>query len=271
MLPSHTPEVFILPRGWDRPSCGREVERVVANIAKERPDDAFLRRWMLRQWGNASVFVSYELLCSIWTLARLGRVTEIEKLTQVGSSPNGSFARALADTWDLLEVSRADAVTAVRNIVDLGGDDPAATSSEVARCRWISEGDLTRIGDLADQARHDDTRRVDLAAAVSALAGRVEADPDRFCPPRVADLEAGQIRRLAESAGLEVESDPQIRREVHEQVAAAGLAADADRLIPLGVEALRRGLTDEFSEALARRAAGELDWADDLHETLGIT
>jgi hypothetical protein len=89
-------------------------------------------------------------------------------------------------------------------------------------------------------------------------------------PSSVAELSDGQVRRLAESSGLATDGDVSLRRELNVIVADAGLRADADRLIGLGVAAHRAGLSELFAAALERRRNGEVGWADDLHEQLGV-
>lgn len=270
LFPVHTKDQIVLPLGWERNATGRELDRAVANIVVADPDDATLRRWMLRQWGNAAVTVTFELVASLWTLARLGRIHEIEGLATIGAG-NPSLARALADAWDILEVSRSEAVAAVTRLCQTGRSADAVRS-DVARARWLAESHLRRVERTAERSATDEPGTAELLDnEVLAFAAQVAADPDRLIPSRVAQLNVGQVRRLCEGLGLDPDGDSRLRRQVSASVAEAGLAADSDRLVGLGVAAARAGLDDLFATALERRSEGALDWADELHAALGIT
>lgn len=269
LFPRHTKDEYVLPHGWERTATGRELDRAVANIVASDPDDATLRRWMLRQWGNAAVPVSFELVSSLWTLARLGRIHEVTGLATIGAG-NPSLARALADAWEILEVSRAEAVAAVERLCE-PGRAAVHVRDDVARARWLAESDLVRVERAAERAAGGEPgTQALLDREVEEFAARVAADPDRLRPAKVAQLNSGQVRRLCEGIGLDPDGDSRLRRQVSAKVAEAGLSVDSDRLVGLGVAAARAGLDDLFTAALERRSNGELDWADELHEALGI-
>ncbi len=267
LLPFHSGDRSVLFAGWESSVTGRNLGQAVPNIVQADIDDGLLNRWMLRQWADPAVVVSFELVALVWTLARLGRAGELVSLATLARTGQPSLARALADAWDLLDVSRAVAVESVDRLC-AGGQDAADVLAEVSRCRWLNEAEVGRLERAAQRVVSGEPTGA-LPSAVAQFAVNASGCVG-MRPSSVAELSDGQVRRLAESSGLATDGDVSLRRELNVIVADAGLRADADRLIGLGVAAHRAGLSELFATALERRRNGEVGWADDLHEQLGV-
>lgn len=256
----------VLPLGWDRASTGREMNRAVANIVVRRPDDETLRRWLRRHFEVRVVPVSAGLVTTLWMLARLGRVHEVGALAEKGGAP---LARALADSWELLAVARADAVDAMIRLCSAGGD-LEQVRADLARARWLGGADLLLVDAAAEAADSEDAESMArLEDAIASLAVEATRNRDRLMPELVSQLDNTQVERLCEAFGLFVENPVDLRRKVNGLIEAAGLAADSDQLVSLGLAALRAGLDNVFSDALQRHRDGDPCWAVELSESLG--
>ena len=268
LLPFHAGDQVVLFGNWEARSTGRNLRQAVPNIVNTDVDDALLNRWMLRQWANPAVVVSFELVSMVWMLAKLGRAGELGALARIAGTGQPSLARALADAWDLLEVSRAQAVEAVERLC-AGNHDADEVLAEVARCRWLAEAEIGRVEKAARRVAQGEPTGA-LPDAVAQFAANAAGRADMH-PTTVAELNDGQVRRLAEAFSLDTDGDRALRLELNHVVTKAGLRADADRLISLGVAAHRAGLAEAFAAALERRRHGDIGWADELHEQLGVS
>jgi hypothetical protein len=258
LFPQHTANRVVRTWGLGRPEVTRDVSKALRTIVCVNPDDTTVTRWLLRRNHRSVPVVTYPTVATLHKVAQFGRLDDLGQLVRVGGTVNATLAGVLVGSFDLLEVSRSDACAALAELV------AGAVPSErlVRKAGWVDDDLGRRL-----RAALDDNRQLD--AVRRRLACCSAAELDRYAPAHIGALNDGQVRRLAEQAGLDVTgTDHHLEVKVRAAIDAAGLNGDADQLVVLGVRSAQLGLWDSFVTALGRRADADLGWEDDLHAQL---
>jgi len=265
LFPQHTDTRVVIPPGFDRRAVGRDVSKAISQIVRADPDEAVLRRWLMRKHHYVHMVLGFETVAMVHRVCQLDRLGEIEELCDRGTF-NHELARLLVEAYDFLDVARADAVASVQRVLDVEVDtvDLDAALRDAAEASWLHQAEFSRM--LAALESGSRLRITDALDRLQTAAGRA---PEVFTPRGVCELSDGQVLRLAQREGFDTEGTNRTDADlVRTWVTEAGLGADADLLVADGVRVGRAGLGAEFREALARRAKGDLDWSEELNEAL---
>ena len=265
LFKAHTDEYVVLPPGMETAKVGRDMSKSVAQIVRGAPDEAMLRRWLLRKHHSIRQVLGFEIVAGVHRFAQVGRLADLEELV-VRREGNPELARLLVEAYDLLDVARGDALDALDALASRDDLDLDAVETLVARASWLAEASFGRIQRRIDLVRGGAGEVVDVLNAVVRLAA---SSASVFRPASDGALSDGQVRCQVPKAGLDLEGVTHKEVEtVRSWVSDADLTADADLLISDGVRALRAGCGELFRESLQKRAAGDLAWAQDLNEKL---
>lgn len=247
----------VVPVGFEVSSRQpRDVAKALAQIVVRDPDESICARFVSRRYAATAPVVTFPLIAAVWRFATLGRLGEIH---EVNPDDREFLATAIA-AYDLLEVARASAMEALHYLLS-GPEDLDAIAAACAKLHFVAAGEMQRLERIVELARTSAESRRLLAQELGFLAQRVRSAPRNYVLRTIADLNDGQVMRIAQAAGVETNqptraTEAEIRRRLDE----LGLAADADRLVPLGTHAIAAGLEVEFWDAVGLRADGDPDW-----------
>lgn len=270
LFKGHSDDFVILPWGFERSAAGRDLSKAVAQIVRAKPDEAMMRRWLMRRYHRIRQVLGFETVALIHRLCQIGRLGEVDQLPSRGEF-NFDLARILVEAYDLLDVARGDAVSSIEALMTHADEvldrnmapNLALIETNLVNGGWLSEATLGRL--LA--ALKENSERA--VVVLSQFRRSVNASPVTYRPQAVAALTDGQVRRLAEREGLRLEgASYQEAETIRSWVSDAGMGSDADLLVADGIRAFRAGLGQLFQDALTRRAEGDLTWADELNDAL---
>jgi hypothetical protein len=259
---SSGPPVVIVPPGFERTAPhGRDVAKALAAVVVADPDEAVVTRFIARRYASTAKVLTFPLVASVWRFAVSGRLDEIDQI----NPDNLVFAELQVAAYDTLEVARLDCHAGIRTLCAADVSDLQVLSDAAARCRWVAEGEVSKLEKLIEVAEKSETARPLLAKELRFFAQAVQAAPDRYLPGSIADLNEAHVLRIGQAAGLAVDGgsrsdEADIRRRLQD----LGLGSDVDRLVPEGIRAASVDLGDVFWDAMERRASGDPSWDDDL-------
>lgn len=265
------PRDIVLPDGfaqpWEDPATGEEVTRdvrkaygaIVAAFGGST-DQATIIRFLARS-AQAPQVLQAEHLSIVWTLARMGRLDEIDKVNPSYWSLNQQFVAA----YDILEGARADAMRALARLLsDRDALDPSEAPNLVAHLRPLFEADARRIGEIADMDPSPQRDRF-LARELNWLVKRIESNPSMWLLDNIGKLHDGQMRRVCELHGLNVAGHSRTDESaIRDRLGDLGLRPDEDTLVPMALRARNAGFEDMFWEAMSRRAKNDPAWDAEL-------
>lgn len=263
-----TAPVVVLPLGFEqRKQQPRNVKNAYAAIATVLPDSATLTRWIHRTWANSVPQLSRSFVTVIWTFASMGRIEEVADL-------NPKDRNVVAHTVEAFMLLRASAQAANDALLELLATDPSDLDEFEHLCETASllhEGDFGRLRNKAIMFRDrpGDEAAAALTKELRWLRQRVEQNPSGYFIDDVGAINAGQLARILDNAGLVSEEENRSRAiEIGKQLTDVGAGADADLLVPLGVAASNAGCDQIFWDAVERRCAGDIDWDLELQDAL---
>lgn len=266
--PQATPTVSV-PLGFERTAPhGRDVAKALAAIVVVDPQEDVVTRFLARRYASTAKVLTFPLVASVWRFATLDRLDDLGSI----NPKNMVFNELLVSAYDMLEFARRDCNDAVRTLAVGDVSDLQALSDAAARCRWVNEGEITRLERSIEMAKASPSSVSLLTKELEFFQATVRARPDLFLVASIEDLTEAHVRRIGQAAGLAVDGENRslesdIRRRLHE----LGLASDVDRLVPEGVRAASAGLTDTFWEAMSRRVDNDPCWDEDLLEAFELS
>lgn len=233
------PEVEI-PSGFSPRALDRDVRAAYAAVVANQPSPAELQRFVDRTRRTGEVTPSYESVAAVTFFVRLGRT---DALAQV-SPKSVAFAALAVKSYDLVEVARADAISAMCDVL-CAQADTEKTLEAVERASVLYATQLRRFarvlalpGDGPSASLLDRERE--------ALSQRILAAPTQWALDSPARLDDAQIRRISGAAGLDLDRDRQLEREIRQRLVDAGRGQDADVLIPAALDAVANGTEEAF-------------------------
>lgn len=265
-------DTIAIPEGFSKEELGHDVRKAVASILHHRPDEALIRRFIIRTNNRAHMVLTFGLVSSVAAIAQLGRIAEIDG---VAKSRDGSYipelSRMLVASYDLLDVSRADAMTALVDIMmtsTIETIDFANLEHQIVKARWVNEAAFTRLEITLDEAK-ESGNSAPLALELSRLVSRIKANPNNWLLANISQLTEGHVMSICKQAGISIEdTSRQEESNVKSWIVDAGLSNELDQLISTGIQAYRCELDEVFKAALVLRREGNLDWDAELASAL---
>jgi hypothetical protein len=252
------PQPIVVPRGFERKAWhGRDVTKALAAIVVTDPDDETVARFISREYQEQAKVLTYEHLHLVWFYAKMQAEAKLEEF----GAKNPVFAALAVEAFDTLDYARRDAGDALRELAAGNVDDLDALLHACAKAAWLAEGDLAKVERLIQAAKLRDTAVNALARELGYLSQRLKTTPARYLPRTIAELNAGQIRRIAAAAGLDVDNGGRDdERELRQRLRDYGFGADLDRLVPDGMNAIRTGRLDQFFRVMDARKDRDNTW-----------
>lgn len=259
-------KVVLVPEGFEKTSkYKRDVSKAYCAIIERNPDDEVITRFLQRHYSNESKALSFPLIASVWFFLKIGRADQLIEV-----SPNNTeFIDSVLECYDLLDVSRKDALEAVEYLCSGNVDfnDLSYLDALIKKSFWLCESEFLNIQRKLETALIRDVALSSLKFEVERFVNRVKSNPTKYMPSKVSELSLGQVRRIAQLSGLDVDNDArELENNVRERLKTLGLTSDLDKLLPAGVRAAKVGRDDDFFEILQSRKLGELDWHLQLEE-----
>lgn len=277
MFPGNGDGHVVLPEGASADETGKNIEKSMAHIVHGQPDEATIRRFLARYYHDVTPSLTWGIIRAVHRFAEQGLLPAIDKAAEVRpGETNPKLAALIVQAYDMLDLACTDIRVTVEQLCaaadvlasnDCTEADIAAVTEGAARIRVAHESDIDKMLRILSATTPSDTRLA--VRELRYLAQRAEAHPKRWRPSRIDDLNEGQVRRIAEAAGVIVERvSADVDNDIRELLVDTDQSDDQDLLLTLGYEAFHRGQRELFSEALVRRSSGDLSWADDLNEVL---
>jgi len=258
----------VVPLGFERRGPHRrDLSRSIASICARQPDDTELGRWLDHKYPSEVGVLTGSDVFLIWTLARLGRLDEIDLLPS-----SRAFTQVVIAAFDLLDVGLTDARggVAVLYLTGMGEMPVDIEQLQIAatKAAWLGEARMARIsrflglGDSASSQRG-------LENELGNFAREVSANQQLWLPRTIASLGEGQVLRLVQRAGLgKADDHRKTEAEIRNKLIERGLRKDLDRLLPYAMRAVAAGAEAEYWAAIDARVSGDPDWRIELDETL---
>ena len=255
-----------MPEGFEKTSAfKRDVSKAFCAIIERKPDDEVITRFLQRHYGKNTKVLTFPMVASVWFFLKLGRAEELSEV-----SPGiPEFLETVIDSYDLLEVSRRDAIEVVDHLCSENVDysNLSYMSDILKKSYWLCEGDFQIIQRKLDTVLLRGSALQSLQVEIDRFKTRVKNNPNRYKPSSVSELTLGQIRRITQLSGIDVDNDAKdLENNVRERLKNLGLTSDLDKLLPAGVKAARIGRDEDFFEILQSRKLGEIDWHLQLEE-----
>lgn len=252
---------------------GRGIHRPLAAMLVVHPGDQQLERWMARTYTASLPLLTFPVVASVWRFATLGALDKLESV-----SPSPRFAKVAVEAWELLELSRREALAAVDQLIGplaqaavtpLGPDIQlklAERALHLARqASWLSEQDLRRVTRAAEELLVRPQAQDMLGSELRHLKQRQDRHPSVYQLGDVRQIREGQMLRICRLAGLPTEPPDSARvAELRNRIKDLGFGSDADQLTPNAVVADQVGVLEEFMAAIKARADGEHDWLEQM-------
>jgi hypothetical protein len=284
------PDCAVLPRGYDKEASGRDIGRSLSAIMMKPVDDGEIIRFVERTYTVPGTTLSADHVQLLHWVAAHGLSAKLLELAgkRVGWMKSSALSSAgpvaievkdlgvnsvlcsvLVQAYDLLEVARADAVTALGVIVRT--PDPMTTvdvdtlRGAIANARWLAAGELNRLDKLAAQVQQD-PRNARLAeilrARVHSFSLAVRHNPLGYAVGSVEQLNQGHLLQIlaANGLGADAAEEKAVLADVRARLTGMGLLNDLDRELPAGLRAWRSGRLEEFYSSRQARADGDPAW-----------
>lgn len=265
----HIPPV-ILPHGYEKGSGHRrDLGKSIAAIVVTGVEDEEIIRFVARHYEEASALLSADHVHLLWWTLSHGLA---DKLTQLQSN-HATLAGLLVQAYDLLDVARIDAITALADVLSASSDDIVGLRDALSRCRWLSPGEIGRLERVVvefERGRDNASLRKILTSRLGNFASWVRNNPDTFALTDVSQMSEAQLRAVLTLTGLSTDeaAEKEIVGELRANLTRMGLGADLDREIAEGLRAAKFGRLEEFYASRQARVDGDPDWAVAYAESL---
>jgi hypothetical protein len=256
MFPAATADgtiTVVVPDGFERAGSGRrrDVTQALGSLVASDPTSDEIADWVARQKTAGGTVLEYTVITTVHAFARFGRLDEIDTINAESPELSGTLVAAV----ELLLSGLRKGLAGYAAIVD--GAEGAELTAALAAARPLAEGRIDRLArSIASEAGATKARRV----FTSWL-----ADDDTAVPSGIGALDAGQVLRIAQAAGLgSVHTNRTDETAIRSRLADMGLGGASDQLVPAGIRAIRAGLEEPFWEAMELRSVGDEEWDEPL-------
>ena len=238
----------------------RDIANALAAIAATDPGTETVSRFVSRTYAPRTATLTYPLIVGVWGQVIRDRLAGIELVSE-----DLAFLGLAVDAYDLLDVARADGVSAVWTLANASSDNLDEVVSAAAIGGWLAEGPMRSIARAAELARSNTAAKARLDKELSHFAAAVYARPEDFLPEGVRHLTLGHVQRICTASGVRIETENRREEaEIRAVLRDMGLAADADLLVRDAVRLAEAGQLDEFWEVMATRVDGDPSWVEQL-------
>lgn len=258
----------VVPLGFERRAPHkRDVAKALASIVVARPDDDTLARFIARKYPTKAKVLTFSMVAAVWRFATLkgpDGTSRLEEIDQLNPS-NHTLNELLVAAYDLIDLAVRDANAGIATLVAADLSDLGSLRAACAKARWVAEAELGKIERLIEACELRSSAERLLTTELRFLAQRVKALPGRYTIGSIAELNEGQVLRIAQAAGLSIEGTSRAEEsEIRGRLKAMGFSSDLDRLVPEAIRAGQVGIIAEFWEAMEARQSGDTDWAQHL-------
>jgi len=266
---SNSEEDFqILPQGYEPNSNHkRDITKALLRIRNAKPSSETISRFVARTYKTRSANLDHSLMAGVWGFAKRGRLSLIENV-----SDDPVFLSQVCEAYDLIVDTIKNAEKSLKFIVNAANSssiDLAKLGDHVQVCKWLSEYEMDELNSYIDLAKINAFNLKPLREHLKKFAKRVSSWPEIFYITNIGNLTAGQIKRICELNGIEVESTASKRAfelQIRQNLKSLGLSNDQDILLPDALRAAEAGKLDEFWLILQARVDGDSTWSDQLEE-----
>jgi hypothetical protein len=250
------PGTVMIPLGYEPTGKHRrDVDKALCAILHHRPSNEVVARFVARTYTTRQSLLSYPVVAGVWGFAHRGRLGTIDL---VGGDL--VFKTQVLEAYDLLDVTRQDAVDAVQQLLGSREVAPEQALAACDRAYWLDESAFGFLRNAANCGNGLDRE-------MQSLRGKVQRVPGKYFPQEIADLTLGQVRRICEIAGIRVEPENRAEAtEIRMALKSMGFSVDADRLVPEALRCAEQGMLDEFWDVMQARADGDPEWSERLEE-----
>ena len=245
--------VVIVHASLSPEAIGKDIKGSLAEIIAACPTEADLARYIQRT-SEREKLLAYEHVTLAWLFCRLGRIDDLAEVNPGSASVSHRFA----DAYEVLELGRIRAMKAMHTLCEPEVSLDAVRDALVV-LRPVAEALVRPLEGLAAKATESSEKA--LRTELRWLRRQVDTNAAALVCQSVAQLNEGQVLRIAQAAGLHTEGSTRSEESsIRTRLANMGLSSDADQLVGTGVQAQRLGLETEFWEAVERRADGDPKW-----------
>ena len=255
----------LVPQGFPK-----RVGKALVAVVSSNPIDATLARFIEREYPTRNSVLTFTVLSSVAWWARTGRLGTIDQV----NSDNEAFCELLVQAYDLLALAITQAsegikVLATADLANMTRSTLDQIELACAKALWLDEMPIGRIEAAVGAARSSERGAVILARELMSFRQALRTQYKRY-DIGVEGLNSGQVRRIAQAAGIKVEAttraeEAKIRDRLRSDF---GFASDLDRLVPMALRSIEAGHEEEFWAAMDRRKDGARDWQDRLRYVL---
>lgn len=272
-------DLGVLPAGYDQYECGRDVATSVDAILAEPVNEAEIIRFVDRTYTIPVLQVTADHVLLLHWLASnglgyklldaAGKAAVVKggrtRVVTTGSA-NPALSKVMVDAFDLLDVTRKDALRGLAAVVRKEATTPTEVRTALTASNWLAPGEIGRVLQVCDRAVAD-PGNVALARVFTSQVGylvqAVHSAPERFIVRDVEHLTLAHVSQILTLSGLSVDGGEEkvAARELRSQLVSMGLLHDLDRELPEALRAWRTGRLEEFFTSRQARLDGDPEWA----------
>lgn len=270
----------VIPGGYDRDSGhGRDVHASLAAVLAQPVEDAEIIRFVDRTYSGPTVtldadhvrllhwFASHGLGGKLLEL--VGRQAQVVdgnvEVVPLEGPTNMVLARLMVQSYDLLEVARADAVRSLGQVVRGLVTEPGDVRAALVASKWLAPGPIGRLVTMVERAEANPANarlRQICATSVATFCHSVQSNPRAYIVRDVAGLTSAHLAQVLTLSGLAVDDSEEkaATSELRTRLIEMGLRNDLDRELPEALRAWRSGHLEAFYASRQARLEGDPDW-----------
>lgn len=252
------------PKGYHPSEAHRrDVTKAMAAVVAAGQNPDVISRFVARTYATRQVRMSYPIIAGVWGFAVMNRLGTLARVSQ-----DATFVTLAVEAYDLLDVARADGVSALQDLLTVDPADTDTVKRLATKADWIAERQMRAVYRAAERANDDAFAAARLARELGYLQAAFAAG-SLPAPAGVRHLTLGQVQRITASHGIAIEAKNREEETViRAELKKMGFATDTDMLLSQALTCAENGTIDRFWEILQARASGDPSWSDDLADLL---
>ena len=263
----HGTNLVVIPKGYEIGiENKRDVSKALGRIVSSKPSEEVIVRFYSRTYQERSSALDYPMIANVWGFATRDRLKYINKV-----SDDSKFLQQVVSAYELLD----DGIKSARSIIEkyINKDEIKLSEKvifELNKIRWISEIEVSELKENYEMSKLN-----------SSLISNTKESAKRFkdrlpflltlIPNSVEDLNAGQVKRIVQGYGIQVDQDAETRaleNEIRAKLKNLKLSGDMDKLLPEAVRAAEKSSLEEFWSILENRLDGDPTWHEQIQDLL---